>query len=489
MGILPTGQGCLRRNHGLAKGSVLKNARSWSATSSSPEGEVWVPSAAKSDEVWFVFPPELREDPGMKHERTVKLGIVGLGARTEVLLVSLFALEGVEIRAVCDVSETAIERILAIFDRNGKGRPAVFRSHRELLARDDVEAVLAPTSWNSHLPIAADAMEAGKYAAFEVGGASSTDELWRLVHAYEKTGTPCMMLENCCYGRNELMVLNMVRQGLFGELVHCEGGYEHDLRDGDCLRVEKGQERALHNRYRNADLYPTHQLGPVAKILGINRGNRFMSLTSTASKARGQALQARHLHGAGTALGDMVFAKGDVVTTVIKCAGGETITLTHSVSLPRPYSRNARVQGTKGIWLEDAKGIHLEGISPTEELIDPAGNPYTMHRWDAVESFYGKYDHPLWREYKDRTVGGHGGMDCLALMAFFDAVRNRTNTPIDVYDCAAWMSVTCLSEQSISLGSMPVAFPDFTNGKWIRREPAPVNRWSLHEVHESCFGR
>jgi hypothetical protein len=274
------------------------------------------------------------------------------------------------------------------------------------------------------------------------------------------------------------MILNMVRQGLFGELVHCEGGYEHELRN-ETLDLDVGSERALHNRYRNADLYPTHELGPISKILGINRGNRFLSLTSTASKARGQSHKARALHGGGTPKGDIVYNKGDVVTTVIKCAEGETITLTHSVSLPRPYSRNGRVQGTRGIWLENAGGLHIEGISRTDELIDPAGNPYSMHRWDPVESFYEKYDHPIWQEYKNKTVGGHGGVDCLAILAFLDAVRNRTNTPIDVYDCAAWMSVTCLSEQSIALGSMPVAFPDFTNGKWIRREPAPVTKWAL----------
>ncbi len=424
---------------------------------------------------------------GMKHEEVVKLGIIGLGVRTEVLLVSLFALRGVEVVAVCDLSEAALAKITGIFAAHGRPAPAAYRNYRDLLASDAVQAAMIPTSWNAHLPIAADAMKAGKYAAFEVGGASSTEELWQLVHASEQTGTPCMMLENCCYARNELMVLNMVRQGLFGELVHCEGGYEHDLREGDTLLVEKGVERALHNRYRNADLYPTHELGPIAKILGINRGNRFLSLTSTASKARGQSRQARERYGSGTPLGDMTFAKGDVVTTVIKCAGGETITLTHSVSLPRPYSRNGRVQGTRGLWLEDANAIHIEGLSKTEELIDPAGNPYSMHRWDAVESFYEKYDHPLWREYKDNTVGGHGGLDCLAIMAFLDAVRNRTATPIDVYDCAAWMSVTCLSEQSIALGSMPVAFPDFTNGRWIRREAAPVNRWALDAVHPECF--
>lgn len=423
----------------------------------------------------------------MRDER-VKLGLIGLGARAETLLVSLFATPEIEVGAVCDVSEKAIARTMPLFAASGRRTPYACSDYRELLARDDIGAVIISTSWISHLPIAAAAMRAGKYAAIEVGGACSTEELWQLVHASEQTGSPCMMLENCCYGRTELMVLNMVRQGLFGEIIHCAGGYEHEMREEMALGVERGFERALHNRHRNGDLYPTHQLGPLAKLLGINRGNRFVSLTSTASKSRALSQCARDHYGAGTPCGDVVFNKGDVVTTVIKCAGGETITLTHSVSLPRPYSRNARVQGTRGIWLEDANGIFIDGISRTVQKLDVAGNPYTMHEWDPVGSYYERYDHPLWRDYKGKTLGGHGGMDWLAIQAFLHAVRNRIATPIDVYDCAAWMSVTCLSEQSIALGSMPVAFPDFTNGKWIRREPAPANKWSLDAVHGECCG-
>lgn len=420
----------------------------------------------------------------MQHE-AIKMGLIGLGARAETLLVSLFAIPDVEVVAVCDISSNAVEKIKGIYDKSGRRPPAVYSDYKELLKYNVLDAVMISTSWNSHLPIATAALKTGIYAAFEVGGASSIEELWQLVQASEQTGSPCMVLENCCYGRNELMILNMVRQGLFGELIHCAGGYEHEIRGGIALGVEHRFERALHNRYRNGDLYPTHQLGPIAKILGINRGNRFMSLTSTASKSRAQGLYAQAHYGRGTPYGDMVFNKGDVVTTVIKCAGGETITLTHSVSLPRPYSRDSRVQGTKGLWFEDANGIYIDGVSPTIDEIDPAGNPYTTHRWDPVESFYDQYDHPLWRDYQHNTIGGHGGMDWLAIQAFLDAVRHKTTTPIDVYDCAAWMSVTCLSEQSVALGSMPVAFPDFTNGKWINREPAPRNRWALDVVTDS----
>ena len=404
-----------------------------------------------------------------KKPRTVKIAVIGLGARAETLLASIFKLEGCEVVAVCDFRDEAIDKILGIFKKHGAKLPDTYHDYREILKRPDVEGVLAPTSWNSHLQIAVEAMNAGKYVGIEVGGASSIDECWQLVHAAEKTGVSCMMLENCCYGRNELMVMNMVRQGLFGELIHCEGGYEHAL-GYMGHQVETGFERSLHNRARCGDVYPTHELGPIAKILDINRGNRFLSLTSTASKARGFALDAQRHYGRGTKWGDVHFNMGDIVVTVIKCANGETITMTHGVSLPRPYSRNGRVQGTKGIWLENANGMWIEGISKIRTEIDVAGNPYEEHEWDKVEDFYEKYDHPIWKEYTKRgVIGGHNGIDGLTLMAFFDAIREHRPTPIDVYDCASWMSMTCLSEQSIAMGSAPVAFPDFTNGKWIER--------------------
>ena len=173
------------------------------------------------------------------------------------------------------------------------------------------------------------------------------------------------------------------------------------------------------------------------------------------------------------------FLEGDVVTTVIHCSNGENITLTHGVSLPRPYSRNQRIQGTKGIWLHNAKSIYIDGISTCKEIIDIAGNPYLSYEWDPVESFYEKYDHPIWQEYRDHILGGHGGVDALTIRAFLDSVRKKITTPIDVYDCAAWMSITCLSEQSVAMGGMPVPFPDFTNGRWINREPKPDTIWAL----------
>ena len=410
--------------------------------------------------------------------RPVKLSVIGLGPRAETLLATLrnFPQEECRVTAVCDIAPERIEKILGIFAANGLPAPKSYTAHRALLADPEVEAVLIPTSWNSHLAIAADAMKAGKYAGIEVGGASSVDELWQLVRNAESFGGACMMLENCCYGRNELLVANLVRQGLFGEIVHCSCGYEHDIA---YELVDKNGcmcERGLHNLKRNGDLYPTHGLGPISKILDINRGNRFLSICSFASKARGFK---RYAESVGSPVTD--FAMGDVVTSVIRCARGETITLTHGISLPRPYSRDCRVQGTKGIWLEDARGIFIEGVSQTKTEIDVAGNPYFSHVWDPVEKFYDKYDHPLWQEFRNNPVGGHGGMDTLSLSAFLDAARNRTPPPIDVYDCAAWMAVTALSESSIASGSLPVPFPDFTDGKWISPPPAAkISKWDLN---------
>ncbi len=414
----------------------------------------------------------------MSGKSVVKLGIIGLGPRAETLLASIFALpEEVVVTAICDIAEKPIEKMRGIFARNNCTMPTVYNDHRKLLADNNVEAVLIPTGWNSHLAIARDALAAGKYAAIEVGGAASIEELWQIVHAAESTQVGCMMLENCCYGRNELLAMNLARKGLFGELIHCSCGYEHDIRYELANGNVERRERDYHNLCRNGELYPTHGLGPIAKILRINRGNRFLTLTSTASKARGFALEAE-----ATGRGRVCYNQGDVVTTVIKCANGETITMTHSVSLPRPYSRDCRVQGTKGLWLEERNGIFIEGRSVTKEEIDPAGNPYFEHHWESVEDYYAEFDHPIWRN--NPVIGGHGGMDSLSLKAFFEAVRTKTQTPIDVYDIAVWMSVTCLSEQSVAMGSMPVAFPDFTNGKWVNRFDNVNSVWSLDEVIE-----
>ncbi|TMV51631.1 Gfo/Idh/MocA family oxidoreductase [Paenibacillus mesophilus] len=405
----------------------------------------------------------------------VNLAVIGLGGRGRGLLKNLLAMDDVEIKAVCDPFEDRLKMGVDIVTESG--RPAVegYADYRQLLARDDVQGVVIATTWITHAEIAIAAMKAGKYAAIEVGGAASLEECWDLVRTSEQTGIPCMLLENCCYGRDELAVMNIVKQGLFGEVIHAHCGYEHDLRHEVALGKQNRHNRYNNYLHRNGELYPIHGLGPVSKTLNINRGNRLVTLTSMSSKARGIRQWATDKFGETSELAKTEFAQGDIVTTMIKCAGGETIMVIHDTTLPRPYSRAGRIQGTKGLWTEDNNSIHIEGRSPE-------------HKWESFNEYREQYDHPLWKEYIGKGVrGGHGGMDYLVLRAFAESVRDNTQTPIDVYDTAVWMAITVLSEESVALGSAAVAIPDFTKGKWISREPAPVGKYQLDKIDESLY--
>lgn len=284
-----------------------------------------------------------------------------------------------------------------------------------------------------------------------------------------------MMLENCCYDRNELALFNMCRQGVFGEIVHMQGGYQHDLRDEILCGKEARHGRLVNFINRNGELYPTHQLGPISKIMGINRGNRILSLVSMSSKARGLH-QGLLTYMPDHELIDTIFEQGDIVTTMLKCAHGETIMLIHDCSTPRPYSRNYRIQGTKGIYMEDNQSIYIDEVS-------------SIHEWEDFAPYREEYEHPLWKQYAKDGIhaGGHGGMDYLVLCAFAEALQTGKKPPIDVYDTVTWMSITCLSEQSVALGSTPVAVPDFTNGMWIDREPFERGKYCLEEVCHEFF--
>jgi hypothetical protein len=405
----------------------------------------------------------------------IRLGVIGLGKRGTGWLGLLNQMDDVDIVALCEVYEDRLAAGAELVAASGRPKPAVYSSYRDLLEQSDCEAVLITTSWTSHVEIAVAAMEAGKKVGMEVGGAVSLEECWLLVRTAESTGVPCMMLENCCYGRHEMAVLNMVKQGLFGELIHCQGGYEHDLRDEIALGDETRHYRLEQYLHRNGELYPTHEIGPIAKYLDIHRGNRFMTLVSMSSKARGLREWIVDRYGENHPKAKWEFMQGDIVTTMIRCARGETILLIHDTTLPRPYSRGGRVQGTKGLWMEDNQSIYLEGKSPA-------------HTWEPFEPYLEQYEHPLWRHYRSIGVrGGHDGMDYLVMRAWIESVRNQTPPPIDVYDAAAWMAITALSEQSIALGGAPVAFPDFTNGGWMDRTPKNTGMYSLDIVNEAAF--
>lgn len=415
-----------------------------------------------------------------KDDRKVNIGVIGLGERGRSLMNLLLRRDDCNVVALCDIHEPSLLKAKTMVMKFGQQIPKMFsdgeEAYHKLLALDDVDAVIIATPWVWHVPMAIAAMKAGKYAGTEVAGATDIQECWDLVNAYEETGVPCMFLENVCYRRDVMAILNMVRQGMFGEMIHLEGGYQHDLRhvkfnDGKTpygSGVKFGENgfseskwRTNHSVYRDGDLYPTHGVGPVAMYTNINRGNRFMYLTSTSTKARGlHNYVVDHPKGGKDHPNAKVeFKLGDVTTTVIKTFNGETIILSHDTNLPRPYSLGFRVQGTKGIWMAVNKSLYLEGVSPES------------HRWEDAQPYLEKYDHPLWKKYEKQAAGaGHGGMDFFVINDFVEAVKNKKNPPIDVYDAATWMAITCLSEQSIATGSQPMNFPDFTRGKWMKRK-------------------
>jgi predicted dehydrogenase len=396
---------------------------------------------------------------------TVRLGFTGVGGRGQSLLEAALAVDRVEVVGICDPvaenREAATDAVVAA----GQPRPDTCTDHDDLVAREDLDGVVIATPWRFHIPLATAAMEAGVDAAIEVGPANTVEECWDLVRTHERTGRRCMFLENTCFMRRNMALLDMVRQGMFGELVHCQGGYQHDLRERIALGKGSGADARGEGDYRtrqlakrNADVYPTHPLGPIAKALDVNRGNRFLKVTATASKAAGlddwtdQNLDSEHPQA------DVDWANGDVVTTTIECAGGETIVLHHDTTLPAPGSKRLRFQGTGGLFVEEGNTVYVEGRSPE-------------HEWEAFDAYAEEYEHPLWERYVEAgVVEGHGGADYLGLSTFAACIERGLPVPIDVYDAAAWMAISPLSEQSIATGSASVAVPDFTNGAWLDRE-------------------
>lgn len=401
----------------------------------------------------------------------VRLGFIGVGGRGSGLLRTCLQIPNVEIPAICDLLPNNLKKSQDAVEESRGQRPMGFskneKDYLNLLKLDQLDAVIIATPWELHIPMAIDAMKAGKYVAMEVGPASSLEECWKLVDTHEKTGVPCMLLENYAFQRSAMAVLNMVRKGLFGELIHCQCGYEHDLRErivkgkGTGITLPEGGDfRTHHNRTRNGDIYPTHGLGPMAHCLNIHRGNRFVSLTSTASKSRGLNTWAEKNLGPNDPETKRKWAIGDIVTTVIKCENGETVIVNHDVTLPRPMHHMCRVQGTKGIWERSLNSIYIDGLSPKE------------HTWEPFDKYLTEYEHPMWKEYlKSGIKQGHWGTDYLTLNAFAQCAKNKRPVPIDVYDAAAWRAVSPLSERSIADGNKPIEFPDFTRGKWKTNPP------------------
>ncbi|WP_103863520.1 Gfo/Idh/MocA family protein [Aquimarina sp. I32.4] len=411
-------------------------------------------------------------------DEKLKLAFIGVGLRGMNHFNNAINRKDVDITAVCDIDPERIKIALKKIEEAGFSKPKVFGKsdydYKNLLALDDVDAVIISTPWLWHTKMAVDTMKAGKYTGLEVSAANTIEECWDLVNTHEATGSHLMILENVNYRRDILAVLNMVKQNVFGELVHFRCGYQHDLRfvklnDGKTAYgkgVEFGEKgiseskwRTQHSVLRNGDVYPTHGVGPVATMCDINRGNRFVSLSSNASKSIGLHNYIVKHGGKEHPNAKVKFKQGDVITTTIETAKGETIIVTHDCNLPRPYSLGFRVQGANGLWEVDGNRMYIEGQSKP-------------HQWDAADEWLKKYDHPLWQKYGDFAMGaGHGGMDFFVLNAFVEAAKENIAPPLDVYDAAAWSAITPLSELSIENNGEPQDFPDFTRGMWVKRTP------------------
>ena len=399
-------------------------------------------------------------------KKIFNIGVIGLGCRgISVMKDVLLEMDNVNVVAVCDVYEDRCETASALVKERNDNTPVAFTDYHKMLENSKLDAVFIATSWQTHIEIAIAAMECGVPVASEVSAAFSVQECWDLVKTYERTKTPLMMMENCCYGRDEMMVMNMVKQGILGEIIHCAGGYHHDLRDEVCFGKEKRHYRLDHYMRRNCENYPTHELGPIAQILNINRGNRMLTVNSISSKSAGLQQFVQEKKADDTTLMNYPFAQGDVITTVIKCAGGQTITITLDTTLPRAYSRGFKVQGTKGMFMEDNRSIFLDGVHNEFDF-------KWKEQFNNVDTYREEYDHPVWKEYETEGVKkGHDGMDWLEFAAFFDALEHDKPMPIDIYDMASWLIISLLSEESIAMGGHPVPVPDFTNGKWLTRTP------------------
>ena len=411
-------------------------------------------------------------------KEVVRLGFIGVGLRGQDHLELALRRNDVEVVAICDIQQVMIESALKLISEKGKAKPKVFNAgpedYKNLLSIKELDAVVIATPWEWHFIMATDAMKAGKFVGCEVVAGTTLKEHWNLIKTFEETQTPYMLLENVCYRRDIMAIMNMVRQNLFGELIHLQAGYQHDLREvlfnngsqpygGGVEFGEKGYSEAKwrtnHYINRNGELYPSHGIGPVAMMTNINRGNRFTELVSYSSKARGlheyivNKSDPQHPNRA------IKFEQGDIVTTMIKCSNGETILLQYDTALPRPYSLGFRVQGTKGLWMDVNKSIYLEGLSKEHD------------RWEQAQQWLDKYDHPLWQKYSNDAEGaGHGGMDFFVIHAFIECVKRKLPPPIDIYDAVTWSAISPLSESSIADGGKSLDFPDFTKGKWKNRK-------------------
>lgn len=394
----------------------------------------------------------------------VRIGVIGLGCRGMGLMRNMLSMRDVTITAVCDTYEDRVEDAKKKVKAKKHTVPFGTTDYKELLRRDDVDIVLISASWQAHTFLACDAMRSGKFTALEVGGTYEIENCFKLIDTYEETKTPFMFLENCCYGKRELMCLNMAKSGVFGKIVQCDGSYSHDLRNEVSFGTENRHYRLEHYINYNCDNYPTHELGPIAKILGINENNKMKRLISLVSGSYGLHEYVNEKKKDDERLRDIKFSQADIVTTMIECENGETIRLTLDTTLPRFYSRGFTVHGTKALYQEDGDIVFID-----DETIKKYGQKAEFNQqvlYKNAKKYEKRFMPKMWSELTRSEIrAGHGGMDYIMLRDMVRTFRNGEKPWLDVYDAAAWMSVTALSKKSIEEGCVWVDFPDFTKNK------------------------
>jgi predicted dehydrogenase len=396
-------------------------------------------------------------------KETVRIGVIGTGGRGGSLVDNFSAVPGVAVTALCDVVKEKAQRVQAKLDRAGKAGQKISlftdgdHAYEQLVKRDDVDLVVIATPWVWHTPMAVAAMKAGKHVAVEVPAARTLDECWELVNTSEATQKHCIQLENCCYGYNEMLVLNMVRAGLFGALTHGGAAYNHDLRSILFSPEGEGQWRRFEHLNRDGNLYPTHGLGPVAHYMDVNRGDRFETLVSMSSISAGLQQYRKDKLNPDDPRQKEVYKEGDFNVSLIRTVKGRVIELEHNVSSPQPYDRINLIAGTKGIFRDYPARVYIDG-APKEEFT-------------SLDAYKAQYEPPLWKKIGEmaKELGGHGGMDFVMAYRLIECMKQGLPPEIDVYDAAAWSAPGPLSEASIKQGSAPQKFPDFTRGKWENR--------------------
>jgi predicted dehydrogenase len=398
---------------------------------------------------------------------TVKVGFVGVGGMGSAHVQNYLMIDGVEVKAICDIVPAKVERAQKWVIEAGQPLPAGYskgpRDFERMCETEDLDLVMTATPWEWHVPVCLSAMKNGKHAATEVPAAMSLEDCWALVETAEKTKKHCQMMENCCYDRIELMTLNLVRKGVLGEVLHGEAGYLHDLRGVKFSKEGEGLWRRAWSQKLNGNLYPTHGLGPVAQCMNINRGDAFDYLVSLSSPVRGLHEYAVETFGADSPQAKERYVLGDVNTSLIKTKLGRTIILIHETNLPRPYTRINLVQGTKGVAHKWPDRIYIEGKAAKPD------------EWDDFEKFAAEFEHPLWKAIAAKGEGrGHGGMDYIEDYRLIQSLRRGEPLDQDVYDAAAWSAVVGASVKSVAGKGKPVELPDFTRGKWKTNPPLGI---------------